>query len=234
MDEAPLIMYHYTTEKGMQGILASGQINPSLWTPNTKDVRLGEGVYLTNIPPGTKSNVGLALSFKGVPNPNLYTNYVAINVRGLPVKGELDRPNVFVVPTTVPLGIKTRLRGGGGELNNGSTFMKYVHISEFYDSGHYCDYYYEVDAHDKVRRSAYFNLETGDIIWDAVEAHADDGSLFGDHSCIEGPFPRREVFTSGGLQYEDITEEDFARHFEEAKSKGRGPFDARRDEYPHR
>ncbi len=36
----------------MNGIVESGQLNPSLWWAGTKDFLYGEGQYLTDIVPG--------------------------------------------------------------------------------------------------------------------------------------------------------------------------------------
>ncbi|MEI3614626.1 HYD1 signature containing ADP-ribosyltransferase family protein [Pseudogracilibacillus sp. SO30301A] len=39
-------LYHYTNENGLNGILSSNKLNPSLKTNNPKDVRYGDGQYL--------------------------------------------------------------------------------------------------------------------------------------------------------------------------------------------
>ncbi|MCH9808663.1 MAG: hypothetical protein K0U74_13105 [Alphaproteobacteria bacterium] len=64
-------------------MIKSQTIDASRWKPDTKDVRLGEGVYLTDIMPNTRTNGQLGRLSKGIPNKHLYTHYVAINTEGL-------------------------------------------------------------------------------------------------------------------------------------------------------
>ena len=47
------ILYHYTNDKGLKGILSSKQLNPFLKANNPKDARYGNGQYLSDILPGT-------------------------------------------------------------------------------------------------------------------------------------------------------------------------------------
>jgi hypothetical protein len=105
--EAKQILYHYTNEAGMEGIVSSGELRPSLQANNPRDVRYGEGQYLTDIVPGTKSPAQLAKQFINVPNRYKYTHYVGINVTGLKV--QMGRDAVYVVPNTLPLNISKRI-----------------------------------------------------------------------------------------------------------------------------
>lgn len=40
-------LYHYTNEKGLNGILESNELRPSLKANNPKDARYGDGQYLS-------------------------------------------------------------------------------------------------------------------------------------------------------------------------------------------
>ncbi len=57
------IMYHYTSETGYQGIIQSKSIHPSLKANNPKDVRFGEGQYISDIVPHTKRPSQLSMIF---------------------------------------------------------------------------------------------------------------------------------------------------------------------------
>jgi hypothetical protein len=48
-------LFHYTDESGLKGILDSGVLRPSLKSVNRRDVRYGNGQYLSDIKPGTKT-----------------------------------------------------------------------------------------------------------------------------------------------------------------------------------
>ena len=69
----------------MEGILQTKVIKPSLKELNPKDVRYGNGQYLSDIVPGTKTPSQLGRQFINVPNKHKYTHYVAIDVSGLDV-----------------------------------------------------------------------------------------------------------------------------------------------------
>lgn len=86
--------------------MKDGKINPSTIFKNPKDAKMGDGVYLTNIKPGTKTNAKLGLTFKSVPNQNLFTNYVKVSTKGLKVQQNVARPNVFYVANSTPLKIE--------------------------------------------------------------------------------------------------------------------------------
>lgn len=101
------VLYHYTNEKGMKGIIESGELKPSLKANNAKDVRYGDGQYLTDIIPNTKTSGQLARQFLKVPNKYKYTHYVGIDVSGLSTT--MGRDAVYVVPNTSPLNITNRI-----------------------------------------------------------------------------------------------------------------------------
>jgi hypothetical protein len=106
------VFYHYTTARGLAGILASMELRASLAATNPNDVRYGEGQYMTDIQPGTMTGVDLSTAFLGFPfQSRRYTHYVAIDVTGLTaVQG---RPGVFVIPGTRPLDLTGRIVGYG-------------------------------------------------------------------------------------------------------------------------
>lgn len=105
-------LIHYTDEAGMKGIVDSGQLNPSLKSVNPADARYGNGQYLSDIAPGTKTCAQLSRCFLGQPfQGQRFTNYVEINVDGLNVVQ--GRANVFVVPGETPLDLTGRIVGFG-------------------------------------------------------------------------------------------------------------------------
>jgi RHS repeat-associated protein len=107
----PSILYHYTNQAGMEGILASGTIRPSLKEVNPRDARYGNGQYLSDIVPGTKTPSQLGREFINVPNKHKYTHYVAIDVTGLDVvKG---RDGVFVIRGDAELDVSDRIVDSG-------------------------------------------------------------------------------------------------------------------------
>ena len=106
------ILYHYTNLEGQQGILSSKTLNPSLKAVNPNDVRYGDGQYLSDIAPGTKTPSQLSREFLNLPfRGDKYTHYVAIDVTGLNItKG---RQGVFVIPNSRPLDLTNRIVGSG-------------------------------------------------------------------------------------------------------------------------
>ena len=95
-DKIPDTLYHYTTEEGMNGILDSGELWPSTKAARPTDAKYGDGQYFTDIEPGTKSPGQLARALHGTPwGGQRYSNYVAIDVRGLNVAKAPDRSGVF-------------------------------------------------------------------------------------------------------------------------------------------
>jgi RHS repeat-associated protein len=111
-DKAHLILYHYTNRAGLDGILASRVIKPSLKANNPRDVRFGDGQYFSDIRPKTRSSSELAVEFVRRPlrtNEDKYSHFIAIDVSGLTVRwAGSERPHVFVVPNSVPLPIDGR------------------------------------------------------------------------------------------------------------------------------
>lgn len=61
------VLYHYTNEAGAAGITESNSLNPSLWRVGTKDVRYGNGQYVSDIVPGTRTPAELSRDFLGQP-----------------------------------------------------------------------------------------------------------------------------------------------------------------------
>jgi hypothetical protein len=111
-NSTPSTLYHYTNAAGMNGILGSQTLNPSLFSLNPNDVRYGNGQYLSDIVPGSMTPAQLSRAF--INNPfqgSRYTNYVAIDVGGLNVV--MGRPGVFVIPNEVPLDLNGRIVGSG-------------------------------------------------------------------------------------------------------------------------
>ena len=105
-------LFHYTDEAGMKGITESQTLLPSLKSANPKDARYGDGQYLSDIVPGTKSCAQLSRCFLGQPfQGNRFTNYVEIDVSGLNViKG---RDGVFVIPNQGQLDLSGRIVSTG-------------------------------------------------------------------------------------------------------------------------
>ena len=105
-------LYHYTDDAGLDGILSSKKLNPSLKANNPKDARFGDGQYLSDIAPGTKTCAQLSRCFIGQPfQGNKFKNYVEIDVTDLNVvKG---RDGVFVLPNDKPLDLTNRILGSG-------------------------------------------------------------------------------------------------------------------------
>lgn len=108
-------LYHYTNEKGMQGILDSKKINPSLKANNPKDAFYGEGQYLSDILPGTKSDSQLSRNFIGNPfQGQKFSNYIEIDVSGLDIfKG---RDGVYLNPSNKALDVSSRIKNSGKNL----------------------------------------------------------------------------------------------------------------------
>ena len=102
------ILYHYTNEKGMNGILESNQLKPSLKVNSPNDCFYGEGQYLSDIVPGTKTPAQLSRNF--IHNPfqgARYSHFVGIDVTDLNVV--YGRENVYVIPNVLPLDLTNRI-----------------------------------------------------------------------------------------------------------------------------
>jgi hypothetical protein len=119
-------LFHYTKEDRMNKIVESQELWPSTKANNPSDARYGDGQYLSDIPPGTKSNPSLGRAFYGVPwRGKSVTHYVEIDVTDLDVYQAPDRPDVFLIRNTNSLDLTNRIvsfganegegGGGGGE-----------------------------------------------------------------------------------------------------------------------
>jgi RHS repeat-associated protein len=113
-DEELGSLYHYTNEKGYEGILESGELRASLKADNPKDARFGDGQYLSDIAPGTKTPGQLSYAFVRVPwAGHKFSHYIEVDVRGLEVMRSVERPDVYVVPNQGPLDISDRIVSHG-------------------------------------------------------------------------------------------------------------------------
>lgn len=105
-------LFHYTDEAGQQGILSSKQLNASTKAANPKDVRYGNGQYVSDFAPGTKTPAQLSREFLGQPfQGKKFTHYVEIDVTDLNVIQ--GRNGVYVIPNDVPLDITDLIIGSG-------------------------------------------------------------------------------------------------------------------------
>jgi len=110
--ESGQVLYHYTTETAVKGIVESEKLFPSLKQLNPKDARYGNGQYLSDIAPGTKSAAQLSREFLGMPfQGSRFTHYVEIDVRGLNVVQ--GRPGGYVVPNEGELNLINRIMSSG-------------------------------------------------------------------------------------------------------------------------
>jgi hypothetical protein len=101
-------LFHYTNEKGLNGILKSEKLLPSTSASNPNDVRYGNGQYLSDIEPGSKTPAQLSRAFLNVPyRGDKYTHYVEIDVTGLDVVE--GRTGVYVIPNEGPLNLAGRI-----------------------------------------------------------------------------------------------------------------------------
>lgn len=108
----PQVLYHYTDESGMNGIVTTQKLYASTKASNPRDARYGNGYYLTDIPPGTKTNAQLSRSFLGHPwSGRRFTNFVEIDVSGL--GASMKRPNVFYIPGEEELNLVGRITNWG-------------------------------------------------------------------------------------------------------------------------
>ena len=109
--EAVKTLYHYTDNKGLEGILKSGKLNPSLKANNINDARYGDGQYFSDIKPGVLSNGQLGRKFINRPNQYKFTNYIEIEASKLNlIKG---RDGVYLNPSTEPLDISRLIKSAG-------------------------------------------------------------------------------------------------------------------------
>jgi RHS repeat-associated protein len=105
-------LFHYTTEDRMKKIVDSQELYPSTKANNPKDAIYGDGQYLTDIQPGTKTQGQLARALIGVPwGGSKFTHYVEIGTTGLEVFEK--RPGVFYIPNSGSLDLTGRIAGSG-------------------------------------------------------------------------------------------------------------------------
>ncbi|AHH98570.1 HYD1 signature containing ADP-ribosyltransferase family protein [Kutzneria albida] len=103
-------LYHYTTEDRAKKILDSNELWASTKEHNPKDARYGDGQYLSDIAPGTKTGGQLSAAFLHVPwAGRKFSHFVEIDVTGLDVYQVKDRPNVFYIPGDKPLNLHGRI-----------------------------------------------------------------------------------------------------------------------------
>ena len=108
----PYILYHYTTSVALERILEEARLLPSTTSRNPRDVRYGEGIYLTDVEPGTISPPKLCAKLIGSPFAwRKFTHYVAIDVEDLNVSQ--GRPGIYVIRRDEPLEIVGRIIGFG-------------------------------------------------------------------------------------------------------------------------
>jgi hypothetical protein len=105
-------LYHYTSAEGFASIMKSRNLRPSLKSVNPRDARHGDGQYLSDIAPASKTPGRLAYALLNDPRGwRRFTHYVEIDVSGLTVVEA--RPGVLLVPNTEALDLTGRILGGG-------------------------------------------------------------------------------------------------------------------------
>ncbi|MFI5683751.1 HYD1 signature containing ADP-ribosyltransferase family protein [Streptomyces sp. NPDC051636] len=113
-DEDLRTLYHYTNEKGYNGILESNELRASLKANNVNDARFGDGQYLSDIQPGTKTRGQLSYAFVRLPwAGHKFTHYIEVDVRGLEVMRSVERPDVYVIHNQGPLDVTGRIVSHG-------------------------------------------------------------------------------------------------------------------------
>ena len=81
-----MTLYHYTSKKGLEAILNSKQLKPSLIANNPNDARYGDGQYFSDILPGTRTNSELSATFMKIPfQKQKFAYYIEIDMTGLEV-----------------------------------------------------------------------------------------------------------------------------------------------------
>lgn len=109
-----LILFHYGTADKISFIKATQTIPVSLEQDNPKRARYGDGVYFTELAPGSMDKARLARVLYGNPWPATQKSveaWVAVDVTGLTIIGE--RTHVYRVPTTTDLPVAGRIVGTG-------------------------------------------------------------------------------------------------------------------------
>jgi hypothetical protein len=105
-------LFHYTDQKGLTGILRSDELWASTIAKNPRDVRYGDGQYLSDVEPGTMTAAQLSRALIGHPfGGRRFTHFVEIDVTGLTVVN--PRSHVFVIPGGGPLDLSQRILRNG-------------------------------------------------------------------------------------------------------------------------
>ena len=103
---------HYTDAAGYAGIMRDMAIVSSTFARRQSDVRYGDGVYLTDLAPGTLRASRLLRRIIGQPFPRSKVAYhVGVDIRGLEVS--FGRDHVYVIPGRGDLDIRGRLVADG-------------------------------------------------------------------------------------------------------------------------
>ncbi|MEV0028520.1 HYD1 signature containing ADP-ribosyltransferase family protein [Nocardia sp. NPDC050793] len=101
-------LYHYTTEEKLEKILNSQELWASRKADNPKDARYGDGQYLSDIEPGTRTAGQLARAFLGTPwGGQKFSHFVEIDVTDLRVVQ--GRDGVYVILNDGPLDLAGRI-----------------------------------------------------------------------------------------------------------------------------
>lgn len=105
-------LYHYTTARGHEAITSSERLRPSLRAVHANDARFGDGQYLSDIVPGTKTPGQLAYIFLNDPRGwRRFTHFVEIDATDLTVVE--GRPGVLVIPNSGELNLSGRIVSSG-------------------------------------------------------------------------------------------------------------------------
>jgi len=105
-------LYHSTDRVGLDGILATQMLLPSTAASHPRDVRYGNGQYLTDVAPGTRTPAQLSRMLVGHPfQGRRFTHFVEIEVTGSNIL--CGRLGVFVIPNDHPLDLHRRVVRSG-------------------------------------------------------------------------------------------------------------------------
>jgi hypothetical protein len=111
------VLFHYTTFTALESILRESRILPSLRSRRPRDVRYGEGQYLTDVPPGQLTGAQLSRLLLGHPfEGHRFTHFLALDVTNLEVIQ--GRKSIFVVLGRYPLNIEGKIVRTGTNAND--------------------------------------------------------------------------------------------------------------------
>lgn len=202
-----MTLYHYTDAKGLQGILSSGLLKPSLTQNNPNDVRYGEGQYLSDIIPGSKSSAQLSRLF--VNNPfqgKKYTHYIEILVDGLSiVKG---RKNVYVIQSQDSLSLMGRIIDFGKVWTiSHMEYLKVKWIHQWEDEP--AIIYSEIDSHRNEKRKI-------ELFRNGQVGYAIGNTERGGTRLSEGPLPTlQSIAADPQFEPSNISKGEFERMWKE-------------------